>query len=488
MNRYLPARSGLITALFLACLAGLAALAVAVPTVFGVSFSLGDTLNGGGPGTTPPNSAWDTDYDDYACNSSLSGSTINDAELDPDDETAIGTQGDAFDDGLQVVVDGAAFDDADDSGDLTTDSTGEALALGPEAMSGLNVSLEWKALSAVAKMRTFVTFENPTGSDIAVPISWETNLGSDDTTGVRGSSGGDTTFGTDDRWLVTSDDPDTPGDPVNTFVLFGPGSPAVTPTSVSQNLDECITDEGVIVGYDITVPAGETRYLLFFNLLSQTNEDALADAPGQFDANPAFDSDLISGLDPAALPLVLNWDIPVVDLAITKTTDATSVEVGDQVTYTVSVTNNGPAVANATTVTDDLPDATTFVSATPSQGTCDEASGVVTCDLGDMPVEGTATIDIVVTVTAQGSLQNSASVSAHESDSDPSNDTAVADVTAAAAPAATPTPTPTPAQLPTTGGQPGSSSGLAWLALAIGGIAALAGGAVLTRRFARTRR
>jgi len=485
MNRYLLARPGLITALLLASLVG---LAVAVPAVFGVSFALGDTLNGGGPGTTPPNSAWDTDYDDYACDSGLSGSTINDAELDPDDETAIATQTDAFDDALQVVVDGAAFDDADDTGDLVTDGTGEALSLGPEAMSGLNVSLEWKALSAVAKIRTFVTFENPTGSDIAVPISWESNSGSDEDTGVRGSSSGDAAFGTDDRWLVTSDDPTTPSDPVNTFVLFGPGSPAVTPTSVSQNLDSCTDDEGVIVGYDVTVPAGETRYLLFFNQLSQTNEDALADAPSQFDTNPTIDSDLLSGLDPATLPAVLNWDIPVIDLSITKTTDATSAAVGDEVTYTISVTNAGPAIANATTVTDDLPAVATFVSATPSQGTCEEASGVVTCNLGDMPVDGTATIDIVVTVTADGSLQNSAAVSAHESDLDPSNNSAVADVTVAPAATPTPTPTATPAQLPRTGGQPGSSSGLAWLILAAGGIAALAGGAVLTRRSGRDRR
>jgi hypothetical protein len=305
MNRYLTARSGLITALLLA---GLAALAVAVPTVFGVSFPLGDSLNGGGPGTTPPNSVWDTDYDDWACNSDLSGNTINDAELDPDDETGIGNQTDAFDDALQVVVDGAAFDDADDTGDLVTDGTGEALTLGPEEMSigeagTLNVTLEYKALSAVAKLRTFVTFENPTGSDIAVPISWESNVGSDEDTGVRGSSSGDTAFGTDDRWLVTSDDPTTPSDPVNTFVLFGPGSPAVTPSSASIQDGDCI-----LTGYDITVPAGETRYLLFFNQMSQTNEDALADAPVQFDANPALGSDLVSGLSQDALLGVLNWD------------------------------------------------------------------------------------------------------------------------------------------------------------------------------------
>jgi hypothetical protein len=376
MNRYLTARSGLITALLLA---GLAALAFAVPTLFAVSFSLGDDLEGGGPG----GSLWETGNDDYACNTDLSGNTINDAELDPDDETPILNQDDAFDDALQLIIDGAAFDDADDTGDLVTDATGQALTLGPEEMSvgeaeTLNVTLEYKALSSEAKLRTFVTLENATEADIPAPIVWDSALGSDEDTTIAGTSSGDTIFAANDRWLVTFEafEDTAPSDPVNTFVLFGPGSPDVTPSGASLHDDDCVT-----VDYDITVPAGETRYLLFFNQLSQTNEDALADAPVQFDANPASDSDLVSGLDPAALPAVLNWDF-------------------------------APA-----------PTPTPSPTATP-------------------------------------------------------------------APTATATPTPTqqaPAALPPTGAQPGSS-GLAWLAFAIGGIAALAGGAVLTRRFARSRR
>jgi hypothetical protein len=281
------------------------ALAVAAPLALAVPFSLGDDLEGGGPG----GSLWETGYDDYVCDSDLLGNTVNDAELDPDDETPILSQNDAFDDALQLVVDGAAFDDADDTGDLVTDATGQALTLGPEEMSvgeagTLNVSLEYKALSSEAKLRTFVTFQNPTGSDIPAPIMWDSNVGSDEDTTVAGTSSGDTSFTTGDRWLVTFEafEDTAPSDPVNTFVLFGPGSPAVT--SSSAVLDEdCLS-----VGYDITVPAGQTLYLLFFNQLSQTNEDALADAPVQFDTNPALGSDLVSGLSQDALLGVLNWD------------------------------------------------------------------------------------------------------------------------------------------------------------------------------------
>ncbi|MBA2592590.1 MAG: DUF11 domain-containing protein, partial [Gammaproteobacteria bacterium] len=39
-------------------------------------------------------------------------------------------------------------------------------------------------------------------------------------------------------------------------------------------------------------------------------------------------------------------------------------------TYTVPVTNNGPSNATGVTMTDTLPAGVSFVSATPSQGSC----------------------------------------------------------------------------------------------------------------------
>ena len=47
--------------------------------------------------------------------------------------------------------------------------------------------------------------------------------------------------------------------------------------------------------------------------------------------------------------------------------------VGDTITFTVTLTNNGPNAATSVQVTDLLPAGLTFVSATPSQGTYDPA-------------------------------------------------------------------------------------------------------------------
>ena len=59
-------------------------------------------------------------------------------------------------------------------------------------------------------------------------------------------------------------------------------------------------------------------------------------------------------------------------------------------TYTLVVTNAGPAVARDVTVVDALPVELTVLSVTASQGTC---SGGVTCLLGDLPVNATASSD-----------------------------------------------------------------------------------------------
>jgi uncharacterized repeat protein (TIGR01451 family) len=85
-------------------------------------------------------------------------------------------------------------------------------------------------------------------------------------------------------------------------------------------------------------------------------------------------------------------------------------------TYTHTVTNNGPDAASRVTVTDQLPPSVTFVSATASQGSCGESGGIVTCNLGTMGSGATATLDIVVKPTVAGEITNSASVTASTPD------------------------------------------------------------------------
>jgi uncharacterized repeat protein (TIGR01451 family) len=106
------------------------------------------------------------------------------------------------------------------------------------------------------------------------------------------------------------------------------------------------------------------------------------------------------------------------DLEISKADSPDPVTVGDNLTYTITVTNRGPDAATNVVVTDTLPSGVTFVSA--SSG-CVHAAGVVTCNLGNIPAGGFVTITIVVTVTAPGTISNTATVTSDTLDPNTAN-------------------------------------------------------------------
>jgi len=118
------------------------------------------------------------------------------------------------------------------------------------------------------------------------------------------------------------------------------------------------------------------------------------------------------------------------DLSVAKTDSPDPVVLGSILTYTVTVTNNGPDNATGVTLTDTLPGGVTFGSAIPSQGSCSPGGGVVTCGLGSLASGGSASVTIVVTPTAAGPLLNTASVTAIETDPNAANNTATATTTA----------------------------------------------------------
>ena len=104
------------------------------------------------------------------------------------------------------------------------------------------------------------------------------------------------------------------------------------------------------------------------------------------------------------------------------------VNVGSDLTYTLTATNNGPTSATGVTVTDPLPAGVSFVSATPSQGSC-SGTTTVTCNLGALANGASAIVTIVVQPGAAGTLTNPASVSGDQPDPTPGNNDASVDTT-----------------------------------------------------------
>ena len=120
---------------------------------------------------------------------------------------------------------------------------------------------------------------------------------------------------------------------------------------------------------------------------------------------------------------------PQADLTLRLADAPDPVQVGQVLTYTVVVTNNGPTRARDVTVTDVLPTGVTFVSATPSQGIATSAGGVLTARLGDLRVGQTATLQIMVRPTAVGTLSNTVTVRSAETDAEPQDNTATVTTT-----------------------------------------------------------
>jgi uncharacterized repeat protein (TIGR01451 family) len=115
------------------------------------------------------------------------------------------------------------------------------------------------------------------------------------------------------------------------------------------------------------------------------------------------------------------------DLAMTKTASTTPAVPGDQLTYTLSVKNNGPTFASNVSVTDPLPAGLTFVSASPG---CTFAAGTVTCLRPTLVNGATANFDVVVLVASslRTPIANTATVTSPDTDPTPGNNTSTATV------------------------------------------------------------
>jgi uncharacterized delta-60 repeat protein/uncharacterized repeat protein (TIGR01451 family) len=221
------------------------------------------------------------------------------------------------------------------------------------------------------------------------------------------------------------------------------GSNGKTTTSISANEDfpsaTGFQEDGkILVAGAINTPSTDDLILIRYNadgsLDTTFGGDGIvtSDLVSTENYRLAIQDDgkiLVEGPTPARdVFAVLRFLGDTADLSLAKTSDAASAAVGGTVTYTITVTNNGPEAAGGVTVSDTLPAGVAFGSAGASQGTCSGAT-TVTCDLGTVAASGTATVTITVTVDAAGNIENTATVTGQAVDSDSSNNSATASVT-----------------------------------------------------------
>jgi uncharacterized repeat protein (TIGR01451 family) len=118
---------------------------------------------------------------------------------------------------------------------------------------------------------------------------------------------------------------------------------------------------------------------------------------------------------------------PQIDLAVTKVGTPNPDTVGNDITWTIVVTNNGPNTANGVTIADPIPAANEFVSATTTQGSC-TGGPILHCNLHTMVAGAKVTITLVTTPTDPGTVMNTVAVVGDEAETNTSNNTASASI------------------------------------------------------------
>ncbi|MEO8581521.1 MAG: DUF11 domain-containing protein [Patescibacteria group bacterium] len=175
---------------------------------------------------------------------------------------------------------------------------------------------------------------------------------------------------------------------------------------------------GSTVSLTLTAQVNTTSPVTNYSQITASSPTDSDSTPGNNSGNgtvPHEDDDDSVVLTPQSTPTNTPPAVSA-DLSLTKQISNSTPKVGENITYTVTVYNAGPNDATNVTVSEPLVGGTTFVSATPSQGTYNVSAGLWT--IGTIPVNQSRTLQIVVTVNVSTSITNTAQVQ-HSDQPDP---------------------------------------------------------------------
>jgi uncharacterized repeat protein (TIGR01451 family) len=173
----------------------------------------------------------------------------------------------------------------------------------------------------------------------------------------------------------------------------------------------------------VTVSTPQTLTIIAHVTSSPGANTASVSHSDQFDPNTSNNSDTTATSPNDA------------DLMVLEKVSNPTATVGQTITYTVTLIDNGPHSATNVTVQDLLPAGVSFVSATPSQGTYAANSGVWA--VGTVTTSTQQTLTLRATITSASPQTNTASVShADQPDPTPGNNSAAASYNVVGAPSA----------------------------------------------------
>ena len=136
-----------------------------------------------------------------------------------------------------------------------------------------------------------------------------------------------------------------------------------------------------------------------------------------------FDLDPTNNEASAVVTVVL----PPVDVSITKSVSPAAATVGQSITFTLVVSNAGPAAAAGVVVADELPAG--LIATAGSDPACAIAGANLSCAFGTLASGATRTFTVTATTSIVGTIVNLAMVATANPDTDPGNNVGSASVT-----------------------------------------------------------
>ncbi|NOX69392.1 MAG: DUF11 domain-containing protein [Gammaproteobacteria bacterium] len=119
--------------------------------------------------------------------------------------------------------------------------------------------------------------------------------------------------------------------------------------------------------------------------------------------------------------------LPSIDMTVSLSTPSPATLLGNTVTLTFDVTNNGTIQASNVAVDATLPNNVSFLSAASSVGSCTNGAGTINCVLGDVPGSSGRTVTVTSRTTAVGAGVFDVTVSA-DVDDNPGNNQLAAQI------------------------------------------------------------
>ena len=213
-------------------------------------------------------------------------------------------------------------------------------------------------------------------------------------------------------------------------VVFTDLAPAgVTFASCSSTVGTCTASAAGASLNLATLPDGQTVTITIQATLSTTVADGttLVNAPSVTSSTADPNTGNNTGSAGSATITVQNKS----DLLVTTTSSLNVVNFGGTLTYTVTVTNQGPFQASAVTLVDPVPAESIFLSMNSGGASCTAPppamGGTVTCSFGNMASGASVTVSFTVRVSkppVPSSTSNTAVVSSPNFDPNPANNSA----------------------------------------------------------------